>query len=83
LKLWFPIPGRSFNTAVPEFVSCAVPSRWISVQNSATVSQKLTCPFFTGPLALLTLAVRITTLPDVTDAICAPPEVILSEVFVA
>ena len=49
--------------AVPAVVNCAVPSRWISLQSFAVVSQKFTWPRMTGAPAAVTVAVNVTTVP--------------------
>ena len=82
LKLWAPIPGRSFRAAFPEGVNCAVPNRWISVQYFAEASQKFTCPVVTGTAPAWTEAVRVITLPEVTVVTVLPPEVSTRDVVV-
>jgi hypothetical protein len=80
------MPGRSLTTAVPALVSCAVPSRWISVQYFAEASQKLTCPTVTLLEPATTAAVSVTTLPEATDPpdrIVIPPETTVNDVLVA
>jgi len=74
LKLWLPIPGTNFSTAVPALVNCAVPRRWVSSQYAAVASQNFTCPVVTAVAPALTLAVKFTTVPDATELTGAPPE---------
>ena len=47
----------------------------MSVQWVAVASQKFTCPGVTGLLPAVTVAVSVTTLPDVTVVTELPPEV--------
>jgi hypothetical protein len=47
----------------------------MSVQYFAVASQKLTCPVVTAVLPAFTVAVSVTTLPDVTVATVVPPDV--------
>jgi hypothetical protein len=83
LKLWLPTPGLNLKMAVPAFVSCAVPSRWTSVQDFAVASQKFTWPTVTGVLPAVTAAVSATTLPEAIVVTALPPEVTVRVVVVA
>src|ERR1700686_400930 len=74
--------GRKCSVAVPALVNCAVPSRWMSVQDFAVASQKLIWPDATGVLPAMTVAVNVTTVPDVTVATAFPAEVTDSVVVV-
>ena len=60
------------NVAVPEDVSCAIASRWISVQCGASSSQKFTWPGATGALPARTVAVSVIAVPALTDAVGLP-----------
>src|ERR1700688_2184453 len=62
--------------------ACAEPSRWMSVQDSAVASQNLIWPGATGVLPVMTVAVSVTTVPDVTVATAFPAEVTDSVVVV-
>lgn len=53
------------------------------MQLFAVASQKFTCPGLTAVTPAFTVAVRVTTLPVVTDVTAVPPEVILRFVVVA
>src|ERR1700744_770715 len=69
--------GRPGN-AVPRFralVNCAVPSRWISVQEAAVAAQKFTCPSVSAVAPACTVAVKGTTVPPATEDTAFPPEV--------
>src|SRR5580704_10981245 len=59
-----------------------MPNRWMSVQNLAVASQKLTWPGVTGVPPVMTVAVRVTTLPCATVVTTFPPEVTDSVVIV-
>jgi hypothetical protein len=74
-KVSGPSVHETHETPAP--VSCAVPSKWISVQDFAVASQKFTCPVLIPmPLSIsCTVAVRVITLPDVTEVTALPPEV--------
>jgi hypothetical protein len=63
------------NTAVPALVNCAVPARWMSVQDAAVASQKFTCPSVSAAPAAWTVAVKVTTVPPATEDTAFPPEV--------
>ena len=52
----------------------------LSVQYAAATSQKLTCPCGTAVPAVLTVAVNVTTLPQATELVSEPSEVIAKEV---
>lgn len=69
-------------TAVPLLVNCAVPSRWIAVQEAAAASQKFTTPGFTAEPPDWTAAVSVTTLPEFTIDTPLPPEVTVRVVVV-
>jgi hypothetical protein len=83
VKLRFPTPGRSFSTAVPALVSCAVPNKWISVQRDAVASQNFTWPVVKVIDPLRTEAVSVTTLPEGVEVTAVPPEVTVRLVDVA
>ena len=71
------------NAAVPPLVSCAEPIKFTPVHAVAAALQKFTCPTATGVLPASTVAVRVTTLPDVTVVTALPPELTASAVVVA
>ena len=81
------MPGWNLKTAVPalgpDWITCAVPSRWISVQYVAEASQKLTRPVVTVVEPEITAAVSVTSLPADTDPPAATvwlPEVMVKVV---
>src|ERR1700692_1269569 len=74
--------GRKCSVAVPALVNCAVPSRWMAVQDFAVASQKLIWPGATGALPAMTVAVSVTTIPDATVVTVFPAEVTDSIVVV-
>lgn len=53
-------------TAVPAWVSCAVPSRWAASQKVAVASQKFTWPVVRGFDPAVTVAVAVTSVPEAT-----------------
>jgi hypothetical protein len=53
------------------------------VQNAAEASQNSTCPGVTAVPPTFTVAVSVTTLPEVTELTDVPPEVTASVVVVA
>ena len=55
----------------------------MSVQDFAVASQKFTCPTVTAVPAAVTVAVSVTTLPDVTIVTALPPDVTAIVVVVA
>jgi hypothetical protein len=55
----------------------------MSVQDIAVASQKFTSPTVTGVVPAVTVAVNVTTLPDVTVETALPPEVTVKVVTVA
>jgi hypothetical protein len=55
---------------------------WMSVQYRASASQELTCPCETAVPAVFTVAVNVTTLPQGTESLSVPSEVIASVVEV-
>src|SRR3984893_19303988 len=67
--------GRKCGVAVPALVDWGVPRIWVSVQDFAVASQKLIFPGATGVLPVMTVAVSVTTVPDVTVATAFPAEV--------
>jgi hypothetical protein len=69
--------------ADPACVSCDSPRRWISVQRGAVASQKYTWPVVTGLSAIVTLAVKVITLPAVTVVTTPPADLTASVVAVA
>lgn len=83
MKLRFQTPGRSFSTAIPALVSCAVPNRWISVQRVAVASQKFTWPVVNVVDPLRTEAVSVMTVPEGAEVTAVPPEVTVRLVDVA
>src|SRR3984893_3581591 len=76
------MPGRKCSVAVPALDNCVESRRWMSVQEFAVASQKLICPGATGVLPVMTVAVSVTTVPDVTVAAAFPAEVTDSIVVV-
>ena len=68
--------GRKRNIAVPALVNCAVPSRWMPVQEAAEASQKFTCPSVSAVVPASTVAVNVTTVPPATDDTGFPPELL-------
>jgi hypothetical protein len=67
---------------VPALVSWAVPKKWMSEQEGAVASQKLTWPAVTLVEPETTAAVRVTWLPEATDVTTLPLEVTVSVVVV-
>src|ERR1700731_48423 len=74
--------GRKGSGAVSAVGNCAVPRIWMSVQDFAAASQKVIWPGATGVLPVLTVAVGVPTVPDVTVATAFPAEVTDSVVVV-
>ena len=68
--------------AVPEFVSCAEPYRWISVQWLAVASQNSTRPGVTGVNPDITVAVSVIVEPALADVTTSAPFVNASVVVV-
>jgi len=66
--------------AVPELVSCAVPTIWMSSQYVAVASQNFTRPGVTLPAPAVTVAVNVTTVPAETVVTGLVPSVIVSTV---
>ena len=77
------MPGTNFSSAVPALVNCAVPIIWMSSQYGAVASQKFTCPAVNAEEPDSTVAVKVTTLPELTEVTGAPAEVKASVVVVA
>ena len=60
------MPGTNLNRAIPALVNCAVPNRWMSVQEAADASQSVTLPRVTFVAPELTVAVNVTAVPEET-----------------
>src|ERR1700677_993379 len=67
--LWLPTARINLIAAVLLLVTCATPKTAAPSQCATVASQRVTCPFVTGELAPVTVAVRViavsaATLPD-------------------
>ena len=51
----------------PAWMSCAVPSRWMSVHEVAEASQRFTCPGATAMVPAFTVAVSVIPVPEAID----------------
>src|SRR5271169_6173266 len=76
------MPGTNFSVAVPAVVNCAVPRIAEFSHKRAVASQKVTAPGDTGPVAAVTVAVRVTAVPEGTVVTVSPATVTASVVAV-